>query len=83
MSEIATLIITVGLIVLGGWVILALVVGLVVGAVIRNRDKQIPKPNAWESKDMQGLRPDSQESSSGTVPGPEMLDTPPRGQKSP
>jgi hypothetical protein len=31
------------LVVAGGWLVLASVVGLVVGRVIRNRDRQIPR----------------------------------------
>jgi hypothetical protein len=38
----------------GGWIVLAAIVGLVVGRVIRNRDRQAPKPRrtpqAWPLK---------------------------------
>lgn len=34
------------LVVAGGWLVLAVVVGLVVGRVIRNRDRQVPNLTA-------------------------------------
>lgn len=42
-------------VVLGGWLVLAAVVGLVVGRVIRNRDRQEPKPLPWENPGMQDM----------------------------
>ena len=47
-------------VILGGWLFLAAVVGLIVGRVIRNRDKQEARPLPWETQDMQNLPPKGQ-----------------------
>lgn len=63
------------------WISLAAIVGLVVGRVIRNRDRQIPRDPGPESQGVQRVSTE-EETPQRPVSRTSMLDTPPRGQGS-